>query len=65
MCEWHLISVLVGFAAGFGSGLLYALRLYKRIEAESDREWAKRGGMREVADKFPGRMIPVLRQRVL
>ena len=44
MIEWHLVSVLV---MGFVCGLIYALRLYKQIEANCDREWAKRLGMRE------------------
>ena len=47
MSEWDLVSVLVAFVIGFVSGLIYALRLYKHIEEDCDREWAKRRGMRE------------------
>jgi hypothetical protein len=46
MSEWHLVYVLVAFVIGFVSGLIYALRLYKQMEANCDREWAKRRGMR-------------------
>ena len=48
MSELHLVFVLVAFVIGFISGLIYALRLYKQIEANCDREWAKRQGMREM-----------------
>jgi len=34
MSEWHLVSLLVTFVIGFVSGLIYALRLYKQVEAE-------------------------------
>jgi hypothetical protein len=47
MSEWHLMSILIGFVIGFVSGLIYALRLYKQIEAHNDRDWAKRHGMPE------------------
>jgi hypothetical protein len=66
MSEWHLVSLLVAFVIGFVSGLIYALRLYKQIEAESDREWAKRQGMREgslMSDEL--RIAPVLRRQRL
>jgi hypothetical protein len=43
---------------GFISGLIYALRLYKQMEADSDREWAKRRGMREMKPQY--REMPVL-----
>jgi ABC-type antimicrobial peptide transport system permease subunit len=33
MSEWHLVSVLVALVIGFILGLVYALRLYKQIEA--------------------------------
>ena len=65
MCEWHLVSVLVTLVIGFVSGLIYALRLYKRIEADCDREWAKRQGMREIKPKYgelPMRNNPILRR---
>ena len=38
MSEWHLVSVLVALVIGFILGLIYALRLYKQIEADCDRE---------------------------
>jgi hypothetical protein len=68
MSEWDLVSLLVTFAVGFVSGLIYALRLYKQIEADSDREWAKRHGMREIKtqnDELPVRINPILRRRRL
>ena len=73
MSEWEVVSVLVAFVIGFVSGLLYALRLYKRIEANSDREWAKRLGMREVTAQYgdlrdgdsPVRINPILRRQKL
>ena len=37
MSEWHLVYVLVAFVIGFVSGLIYALRLYKQMEADCDR----------------------------
>jgi len=68
MSEWDLVSVLVAFVIGFVSGLIYALRLYKQIEADSDREWAKRRGMREKTqhyDELPVRINPILRRQKL
>jgi hypothetical protein len=68
MSEWHLVSVLVAFVMGFVSGVIYALRLYKRIEADSDREWAKRRGMREMKTQYGDlqvRINPILRRRIL
>ena len=68
MSEWEVVSVLLAFVIGFVSGLIYALRLYKRIEANSDREWAKRLGMRETTPQYgdrPGRINPVLRRKKL
>ena len=68
MNEWEVVSVLVAFVIGFVSGVMYALRLYKRLEANSDREWAKRRGMREKAtpyDDRPARITPVLRRKQL
>jgi hypothetical protein len=41
------VYVLVAFVIGFVSCLIYALRLYKRMEVDCDREWAKRRGMAE------------------
>jgi hypothetical protein len=52
MSEWLLVYVLVAFGIGFISGLIYALRLYKHMEAASDREWAKRRGMRELKPQY-------------
>jgi hypothetical protein len=66
--EWHLVFVLVAFVIGFVSGILYALRLYKRIETDSDREWAKRHGMRETRTQYgdlPVGINPLLRRRIL
>ena len=63
-----LVFVLVAFVIGFVCGLIYALRLYKRIEAGSDREWAKRRGMPEVtmqSGELPVRINPILRRRIL
>jgi hypothetical protein len=68
MNELHLVSVMVAFVIGFVSGLVYALRLYKRMETDSDREWAKRHGMRELKTHYgepPLRMNPMLRRRIL
>ena len=68
MSELHLVSVMVAFVIGFVSGLFYALRLYKRIETDFDREWAKRHGMREVKTHYgslPMRINPILRRRIL
>lgn len=65
---WYLLPGLGGFVIGFVSGLIYALRLYKKLEADSDREWAKRRGMREMRPQYgelPSRPNPVLRQRKL
>ena len=47
MSELNLVFVLAAFVIGFVSGLIYALRLYRHLEADHDREWAKRRGMRE------------------
>jgi hypothetical protein len=60
--------VLVAFVIGFISGLIYALRLYKQMEADSDREWAKRRGMREIKPQYrekPVRTNPILRHQSL
>ena len=68
MNEWEVVSVLVAFVIGFLSGVIYALRLYKRIEANADREWAKRLGMREKATPYydrPARITPILRRQKL
>ena len=68
MTELHLVPMLVTFVIGFISGLIYALRLYKRIETDCDREWAKRHGMREMKTQYPElpvRMNPILRRRIL
>lgn len=67
MSEWNLVYVLVAFVLGFISGLIYALRLYKRLEADCDREWAKRRGMPEKrqCDELPLRLNPLLRRRRL
>ena len=67
MSELHLIFVLVAFVIGFVSGLIYALRLYKHIEADCDREWAKRRGMREKTqyDELAAAARPVLRRQRL
>ena len=68
MNEWEVVSVLVAFVIGFVSGVMYALRLYKRIEANSDREWAKRRGMQEKIahyDDRPARITPILRRKQL
>lgn len=74
--EWHAVSLLVTFVAGFLCGLLYALRIYKKIEVDSDREWAKRHGMPEMPEMqmpkkqtrgsdLPRRRNPVLRRQRL
>lgn len=68
MSELHLVSVLIAFVTGFIFGLIYALRLYKQIEADCDREWAKRQGMREVGvhySELPLRGNPTFRRRIL
>jgi hypothetical protein len=68
MSEWYLVPLLVGFVIGFAAGLIYALRLYKKIEADCDREWAKRRGMREMRPghgELPLQLNPILRRRVL
>lgn len=68
MSEWLFVYVLVAFAIGFLSGLIYALRLYKQMEANSDREWAKRRGMRELKPQYremPVRTNPILRRQSL
>jgi hypothetical protein len=68
MSEWLLVYVLVAFVIGFISGLIYALRLYKQMEAASDREWAKRRGMREIKPQYhemPVRTNPILRPQSL
>jgi hypothetical protein len=74
MSELHVLSLLVTFVLGFVSGVVYALRLYRRIEADSDREWAKRHGMperhgmQEMETRYgdlPVRLNPTLRRRVL
>jgi hypothetical protein len=68
MNEWHLVFILVAFVIGFGVGLVYALRLYKHMEAHCDREWAKRHGMREITPqyrKLPMRINPALRRQIL
>lgn len=68
MSEWHLVFVLVAFVIGFVSGLIYALRLYKQMEANCDREWAKRRGMREMKTQGsdrPMRIRSVLRRQRL
>jgi hypothetical protein len=68
MSEWLLVYVLVAFVIGFISGLIYALRLYKQLEADSDREWAKRRGMREIKPQYremPVRTNPILRRQSL
>ena len=68
MSEWHLVFVLVAFVTGFVSGLIYALRLYKQMEAICDREWAKRRGMREMkaqGSELSMRVSPILRRQRL
>jgi hypothetical protein len=65
MSELHLVFVLVAFVIGFISGLIYALRLYKQIEADCDRERPKRQGMREMRPQDGEtllRLDPVLRR---
>jgi hypothetical protein len=66
--EWHVLSLLVTFVIGFVSGLLYALRLYKKLETDSDREWAKRRGMPEMqtqSRELQRTMDPILRRQKL
>jgi hypothetical protein len=68
MSEWYLVPVLVAFVIGFVCGLIYTLRLYKHIEADCDREWAKRLGMREKTqydEHLPVRINPILRRQRL
>ena len=68
MSQWHVVPLLVTFILGFVSGLLYALRLYKKLEVDSDREWAKRRGMPEIQkqqSELPRQMNPVLRRQKL
>jgi hypothetical protein len=68
MSEWLFVYVLVAFVIGFVSGLIYALRLYKQMEADSDREWAKRRGLREIKPQYhemPMRTNPILRRQSL
>jgi hypothetical protein len=68
MSEWLLVYVLIAFVIGFISGLIYALRLYKQMEADSDREWAKRRGMREMKPQYRARLgqtSPILRRQSL
>ena len=68
MTEWYLLAVFVGFVMGFVAGVIYALRLYKKIEADCDRDWAKRHGMREMrphSSDVPVRFTPTLRRRIL
>ena len=68
MGEWHVVPLLVTFVIGFVCGLLYALRLYKKLEVDSDREWAKRRGMPEIQKQYselPRQMSPVLRRQKL
>ena len=68
LSEWHVVSLLVTFVIGFVSGVLYALRLYKKIEVDFDREWAKRRGMPEMQTKrgeLPRHMNSILRRQRL
>jgi hypothetical protein len=68
LSEWPVVSLLVTFVIGFVSGLLYALRLYKKLEVDSDREWAKRRGVPEMQTQYgelPRRMNPTLRRQRL
>jgi hypothetical protein len=68
MSEWYLVFVMIAFVSGFIFGLIYALRLYKQMEADADREWAKRRGMREIKPQYgelPVRIDPVLRRHRL
>jgi hypothetical protein len=70
MSEWYPVSLLIVFVTGFVSGLIYAIRIYKQMEAVCDREWAKRKGMREremttQLSELPRRMTPILRQQRL
>ena len=68
MSEWLFVYVLVAFVIGFISGLIYALRLYKQMEADSDREWAKRRGMREIKPQYRERTVrtnPILLRQSL
>jgi hypothetical protein len=68
MREWLFVYVLVAFVVGFVSGLIYALRLYKQMEAASDREWAKRRGLPEIRPQYrarPLRTNPILRRQSL
>jgi len=69
MSELNLVFVLAAFVIGFVSGLIYALRLYKHLEANHDREWAKRRGMREKTPMphrvGPQRLNPIFRRQRL
>jgi hypothetical protein len=68
MSGLQLVPVLVAFVIGFVFGLIYALRLYKQIEANCDREWAKRHGMPESktpSGELPRRTNPILRRQRL
>jgi hypothetical protein len=69
MSELNLVFVLAAFVIGFVSGLIYALRLYKHLEANHDREWAKRRGMREKTSMRYGlrqqRLDPIFRRQRL
>jgi hypothetical protein len=68
MIELQFLFILVAFVVGFVCGVIYALRLYKRMEADSDREWAKRHGMRETRPQRgdpPQRLNPILRRQRL
>jgi hypothetical protein len=68
MSEWLVVYVLVAFVIGFISGLIYALRLYKQMEAASDKEWAKRRGIPEIKPQYsemPVRTNPILRRHSL
>ena len=69
MSELNLVFVLAAFVIGFVSGLIYALRLYKHLEADHDREWAKRRGMREKTPMpyrvGPQRLNPIFRRQRL
>jgi hypothetical protein len=60
--------MLVVLVIGFVSGLIYALRVYKCIEADADREWAKRHGIREIHTQYGElrlRVNPILRRWIL
>jgi hypothetical protein len=63
MGEWHVVPLLVTFVIGFVCGLLYALRLYKKLEVDSDREWAKRRGMPEIQKQARRRGMPEIQKQ--